>query len=163
MFHNSGAENKTCLDHNGFNCICVEMSTYKPISADLQPFRQHHHVRFVSEGARPANRNKRAAPEHPPEHRPSIRTSQPFSPNSDPYSRLPDSFDVSPGLRDAEPLSPGRAARSRWEPEHAAFINSKAGFRNEKWVGKRPLGFGGFGTAGLWELRDNNDNLLKVL
>ena len=86
--------------------------------------------------------------------------SNPLSPNSLPYSGPPENFDVSLGLRDAIPPDPG--AMSFWTPEQAAFINSAAGLDDVTWVGKRPLGTGSFGTAGLWERRDEDNTVLEV-
>ena len=83
-----------------------------------------------------------------------------FSPNSLPYSGPPESFDVSPGLPDA--LPPDLDKLALWKPEQAAFISSAAGLDDETWVGKRPLGAGNFGTAGLWERRNEDNALLEV-
>ena len=66
-----------------------------------------------------------------------------------------------PDLLDAIPLADGET--SYWKAEHAAFIKSAAGLDNANWIGKRPLGSGAFGTAGLWELRDENNLVTKVL
>ena len=97
-------------------------------------------------------------------HRPHpapLQLSNPFSPNSFPYSGPAKDFDVSPGLRDAIP--PGLDVMPFWKPEQAAFINSAAGLDDVTWVGKRPLGTGSFGTAGLWERRDEDNSILEVL
>lgn len=130
---------------------------YKPTSVPMQPFRRHHDARRVSEGVRPLSRNKRASFRH---RRPR-RLSLPFSPNSFPYSGPPDLFDVSPGLQDAIP--PADDDMYFWKDEHMAFIKSSAGLNRLHWIGIRPLGSGGFGTAGLWERRDENNVLIEVL
>ena len=83
------------------------------------------------------------------------------SPNSLPYSGPAAQFDVAPGLQDAIPLADGES--SFWVAEHAAFIKSPAGMDNRNWIGTRPLGSGSFGTAGLWELRDENNVMTEVL
>ena len=70
-------------------------------------------------------------------------------------------FDVSPWLRDAIP--PDDDEMYFWEDAHTAFINSANGLENLNWIGKRPLGAGTFGTAGLWERRDENNALIEVL
>ena len=49
----------------------------------------------------------------------------------------------------------------KWEPDAAEFIRSTSGLE-ENWVGIRPLGKGGNGIAGLWELRDDNGQTMKV-
>ncbi|KAI9877553.1 MAG: hypothetical protein M1830_003601, partial [Pleopsidium flavum] len=46
-----------------------------------------------------------------------------------------------------------------WGEEAAAFIASAPGAHEPGWVGKRPLGEGGFGRAGLWELQDEEGNV----
>lgn len=85
----------------------------------------------------------------------------PPSPNSFPYSGPPELFDVTPGLLDAMFLADDESPF--WDTDHAAFIKSAAGLENENWLGKRPLGSGSFGTAGLWELRDDNNVVIEVL
>ena len=49
-----------------------------------------------------------------------------------------------------------------WKSEEAAkFIRSRSGL-DGNWVGVRPLGKGGNGIAGLWELRDDDGRTVKV-
>ena len=48
-----------------------------------------------------------------------------------------------------------------WGTAPAEFIRSYSGLDNS-WVGKRPLGAGGFGMAGLWEKRDGNGTIIEV-
>lgn len=84
----------------------------------------------------------------------------PPSPNSSPYSGPPELFDVRPGLPDA--IFPTDDEMSYWKTDHAAFINSPAGLGDANWIGKRPLGSGTFGTAGLWELSDENNVVIEV-
>lgn len=51
-----------------------------------------------------------------------------------------------------------------WGEEAAAFIASApGGGYAPSWVGKRPLGQGGFGRAGLWERYDDEGNVLEVM
>lgn len=85
----------------------------------------------------------------------------PPSPHSYPYSGTPEQFDVSSELLDA--IAPADGEMSVWKTEHAAFIKSAAGLEDTTWIGKRPLGSGTFGTAGLWERRDANNVLIEVL
>ena len=51
-----------------------------------------------------------------------------------------------------------------WRPQAAQFIRSESGIEDEEpgWVGKRPLGRGSFGMAGLWEKYDREGNVLDV-
>ena len=134
----------------------IHDGTYKPSSLPLQPFRLHHRPLFVSEGARPSKRYQRPTSEY--QQHPRVAT-QP-SPHSFPYSSPPELFDVTPWLPDAIPPADGEM--SDWKIEHAAFIKSEAGLDNANWIGKRPLGSGAFGTAGLWERRDTNNVVIEV-
>ena len=122
--------------------------THKPTSAPLQQFEPHGQQLFFSEGSRPKNQNERV-------------TSRDHSPNSFPYSLPPHWFDSEPELPHAVPLADGES--TFWKTEHAAFIRSAAGLGNAKWIGVRPLGSGGFGTAGLWELRDEDNAVTEVM
>lgn len=146
------------LGEDGTRPKRVQGNGYKPTSVPMQPFRRHHDAHIVSEGARPSNRNKRASFRG----RRLRRLSLPFSPNSFPYSGPPEWFDVSPGLRDAIPPADDDDMYF-WKDEHSAFIKSAAGLDHLHWIGRRPLGSGGFGTAGLWERRDENNVLIEVL
>ena len=49
----------------------------------------------------------------------------------------------------------------RWK-EGAYFIKSNSGLRNSRWVGKRPLGQGGFGITGLWQQCNADGRVKKV-
>ena len=49
----------------------------------------------------------------------------------------------------------------RWK-EGAYFIKSNSGLRNLRWVGKRPLGQGGFGISGLWQQCNTDGRVKKV-
>lgn len=49
-----------------------------------------------------------------------------------------------------------------WGIDAARFIASSPGALGPGWVGKRPLGEGGFGRAGLWELQDDEGNVIRV-
>ena len=122
--------------------------TYKPTSAPLQPIEPHSQQIFFSEGPRLKDHDQGV-------------TSRDHSPNSLPYSLPPHWFDSEPELPHAFPLADGEL--NFWKTEHAAFIKSAAGLGNAKWIGVRPLGSGGFGTAGLWELRDEDNAVTKVM
>ena len=133
--------------------VVVRDDGYRPPSAPMQQFRRHHQPTFISEEARSSNRNKVSLSEH-------TQTFMPFSPNSFPYSGPPRWFDVTPELQDA--ILPVDGEMSFWKAEHIAFISSAAGLEGAHWVGKRPLGSGAFGTAGLWERRDENNVVIEV-
>lgn len=147
-------------DGERVNPTVIRHGTYGAPSVPLQPFRVHNRPIFVSEGARPPNRNKRATFRH---RQPPVLPilSPPYSPNSLPYSGRPELFDVTFELPDA--ISPVDGEMSYWRTDHAAFIKSAAGLEDGNWIGKRPLGFGTFGTAGLWERRDENNVMIEVL
>lgn len=49
----------------------------------------------------------------------------------------------------------------KWDTAPAEFIRSYSGL-GSGWVGKRPLGAGGFGMAGLWEKYDGNGTVIEV-
>ena len=120
-------------------------------SDPAQLLRPHHQLDAISAQARPFSSIK---------HRPT-KTFTPFSPNSAPYSGPPELFDVPPGLPDVIP--PAEGELSPWEAGHAAFIRSAAGLSESHWIGMRPLGSGGFGTAGLWERRNENNAVIEVM
>ena len=131
--------------------IAIEDDDCKHASAPTHLFRPYHQLDSVS---------ARAMPRSGIELRPT-KGSTTFSPNSYPYSGPPESFDVPPGLPDV--IHPADGEMSSWEAEHAAFIKSAAGLSGSHWIGRRPLGSGGFGTAGLWERRDENNVVIEVL
>ena len=51
-----------------------------------------------------------------------------------------------------------------WESKAAKFIRSRSGIDEGPgiWVGRRPLGVGGFGVAGLWEKLDGEGYVVDV-
>ena len=54
---------------------------------------------------------------------------------------------------------------SSWSRSVTQFIHSNAGLPGappDVWVGKRPLGKGGFGLAGLWEKKDGAGKVVDV-
>ena len=122
--------------------------SYGPTSAPLQSFEPQGQQKFFSEGSRPNNGNESV-------------TSRDQSPNSFPYSLPPYWFDSDPEVPHAVSLAD--CETTFWNTEHAAFIKSAAGLGNAKWIGVRPLGQGGFGTAGLWELRDEDNAVTEVM
>ena len=131
--------------------IVIEDDDCRHASAPTRLFRPYHQLGRISAKARPFNSIR---------HRPK-RISTPFSPNSAPYSGPPELFDVSPSLPDVVPPADGEMYS--WKAGHAGFIKSAAGLSNSHWIGKRPLGSGGFGTAGLWERRDENNVVIEVM
>ena len=52
----------------------------------------------------------------------------------------------------------------RWGHGPSEFIRSEAGISEPPfvWLGKRPLGKGSFGLAGLWEKIDGDGNVVDV-
>lgn len=83
------------------------------------------------------------------------------APQGNPKSQL-ESYDARPeesvvGLTSIEDLT-------FWTRAAAQFIRSSAGITGspDVWVGKRPLGEGGFGLAGLWEKIDPAGNVMDV-
>ena len=131
--------------------IAIEDRDCKHATAPTKLFRPHHQLNLIAEQARLSSRTRQ---------RPTNLLTL-FSPNSRPYSGPPELFDVSPDLPDVVPLTDGE--KSSWNEEHAAFIKSAAGLSGSHWIGKRPLGSGGFGTAGLWERRDENNVVIQVM
>jgi len=90
-------------------------------------------------------------------------TPPPRSPgNSSTYSDSAEMYDVPPNF---EPE--GRVAVDdphQWKRKKglaAKFIHSASGI-GSTWIGKRPLGAGAFGIAGLWEKYDNDGKLIDV-
>ena len=82
--------------------------------------------------------------------------------NGDPESTPIEQYDAEPwegtvGL-------PSIQDYNAWSVQAAQFIRSESGYGGEGsgWVGKRPLGEGGFGMAGLWEKYDNDGNVVDV-
>lgn len=144
-------------DGNFLKTTVIQDDGRKHASAPTQLFRPYHQLDLISVKARPSNRIK----ERP------TKVSTLISPNSIPYSGFPELFDVSPGLPDAiSPVdgeSPIDGEWPSWDLGYAAFIKSPAGLSGSHWIGKRPLGSGSFGTAGLWERRDGNNNVVEVL
>ena len=57
--------------------------------------------------------------------------------------------------------SPSDADVMTWGWRVARFIRSPAGIESQ-WIGKRPLGEGSFGIAGLWEKSDEDGRVLEV-
>lgn len=49
-----------------------------------------------------------------------------------------------------------------WGIDPACFIRSYSGLGHE-WVGRRPLGAGGFGMAGLWEKHDDDGTVIEQM
>ena len=48
-----------------------------------------------------------------------------------------------------------------WNRSASSFIRSSSGI-DATWVGRRPLGQGSFGIAGVWEKYDHNGNMIDV-
>ena len=67
------------------------------------------------------------------------------------------SYETTKGIANADDLA-------LWTQPAAEFIRSGIGLVDSSgdWVGKRPLGQGGFGLAGLWERLDEDGNPVDV-
>ncbi len=77
------------------------------------------------------------------------------------YSQNPSDYDVDDGFLYTE-ISEAKDYELWGHVEGAVeFIRSSSGLE-EDWVAVRPLGKGGNGIAGLWELRGDNGELLNV-
>lgn len=77
------------------------------------------------------------------------------------YSQYVATYDVG---RDVEAVGiPDYRDMENWGSHKGAaeFIRSESGIETN-WVGIRPLGKGGYGMAGLWEMRDDDGQLTKV-
>ena len=82
--------------------------------------------------------------------------------NSSNYSKSAENYDVLPGIEPEGRASLGDPHRWRKDKEYdAEFINSPSGI-GSTWIGRRPLGKGGFGIAGLWEKYDQDGRLQDV-
>lgn len=57
--------------------------------------------------------------------------------------------------------APTAADLQYWTRSAAQFIRSSSGI-DATWVGRRPLGQGSFGIAGVWEKYDHNGNMVDV-
>ena len=68
-------------------------------------------------------------------------------------------YDVDASVSAVGAPTPG--ALHFWSEAAAGFISSTSGL-DHTWVGKRPLGQGSFGIAGVWEKHDANGNVVDV-
>lgn len=77
------------------------------------------------------------------------------------YNQDVENYDVEPGVRAVG--TPTAKDFECWSPDKGAakFIRSKSGLK-ANWVGIRPLGRGGCGITGLWEMRDDDGRVTKV-
>ncbi len=57
--------------------------------------------------------------------------------------------------------SPTKEDVELWDADQASFIRSDCGLKGQ-WVGKRPLGKGAFGRAGLWVKVNDNGRIIDV-
>lgn len=81
-------------------------------------------------------------------------------------SNAGDASDLEATLYDVDPDetaygAPTAADLQYWTRSAAQFIRSSSGI-DATWVGKRPLGQGSFGIAGVWEKYDHNGNMVDV-
>ena len=102
-----------------------------------------------------------------PQSSPEPRPAEPTTPGSSAsdtstcYSQVVSKYDVARGVEAVG--TPTVEDYEYWgQTEGAAeFIRSRSGLE-ENWVGVRPLGKGSYGVAGLWELRGDDGDVVKV-
>lgn len=104
-----------------------------------------------------------------PKEQPSAFKAQPGKPRSStpdsamfkskPFRYRPRSYDAPTDARTRGTLQPGDIERIG--VEMAEFIRSHHGYE-EGWVGRKPLGQGAVGRAGMWEKRDADGNVVDV-
>ena len=103
-------------------------------------------------------------PPHPPDPSQADPDDQGSSPSevSTCYSREVENYDVGPGV-EAQAVPNARDLEYwGWFGEKIPrFIRSQSGIEGN-WVGIRPLGLGGMGVAGLWELRGDDGQMVEV-
>ena len=75
------------------------------------------------------------------------------------YSQESGTYDVGQDIRAVG--TPQTGEIENWGQPQTLFIRSSSGLE-ENWVGVRPLGEGGNGMAGLWELRGQDGQVIKV-
>lgn len=149
------------------------------MSKSLLPEEQGNHGIGPQRTKRPGNRFQPYGAGHVPAERPvgvsNPRLETPQSPRqsetdsktpSEPYdidegydSDLVEAYDVAWNQKAAATAK--GSDYENWGTAPAEFIRSYSGLGNG-WVGKRPLGAGGFGMAGLWEKRDGNGTVIEV-
>ena len=76
------------------------------------------------------------------------------------YSKDATAYDVRPD-DEADAVPPAEDIEYSDSVKTKNFIRSRSGL-DGNWVGVRPLGKGGNGIAGLWELRDDEGQTVKV-
>ena len=123
--------------------------------------------RFEPYGARhvPAGRPLRVlnpgfeTPQLPTQSEPKSKNSSELSDDEDYDSDPVEAYDVAWNEKAA--ATANARDYDKWDTDPAQFIRSYSGLGND-WVGKRPLGAGGFGMAGLWEKLDENGTVIEV-
>ena len=77
------------------------------------------------------------------------------------YSQDVENYDVGPGV-EAQGVPNARDLEYwGWSRRIPQFIRSQSGIEGN-WVGIKPLGLGGGGIAGLWELRGDDGQMVEV-
>ncbi|CAF9917143.1 MAG: hypothetical protein ALECFALPRED_011059 [Alectoria fallacina] len=119
----------------------------------------------TSQRVQPLQRLKIIPPRPPNQSDPNqAGSTDPGSSHSDTstcYSQYVANYDVEPGVEATG--TPEAKDIEYWgsDKRAAEFIRSQSGLE-ANWVGIRPLGKGGCGMAGLWEMRDDEGQLIKV-
>ena len=85
--------------------------------------------------------------------------SEPYDINEGHHSDPVEAYDVAWDQKAAAPAN--ASDYEKWDTAPAEFIKSNSGL-GSGWLGKKPLGAGGFGMAGLWEKRDDNGTVIEV-
>ena len=85
--------------------------------------------------------------------------SEPYDIDEGHHSDPVEAYDVAWTQKAAAPAN--ASDLEKWDTAPAEFIRSSSGL-GIGWLGKRPLGAGGFGMAGLWKKRDDNGTVIEV-
>ena len=127
--------------------------------------RKELHLATEQQDLRPRARQRLKLNPPKPPNQPGPSQSEPAVPESSHsetstcFSRSVENYDIEPGVEAFG--SPEKTDTQIWSRQEAQFIRSKSGLE-ENWIGIRPLGKGGYGVAGLWEMRGNDGELVKV-
>ena len=129
----------------------------------------HHPVQLPSQQPEQGGRRRPRLRLNPPKPQklPSSSQTEPtgprwsYSQTSTCYSQDVATYDVGRGVEAVG--TPQAEEIEYWGSTKGAaeFIRSRSGLE-EDWVGVRPLGKGGYGIAGLWELQGDDGQIIKV-
>ena len=112
------------------------------------------------ERSRPISHPGLETPQLPKQSEPKSKTPSEAADVDDGYESDPvEAYDVD--WNQTAAVTADTSDYEKWNEAPAEFIRSYSGVGDE-WVGKRPLGAGGFGLAGLWEKYDDNGAVVEV-